>query len=417
MNRNIFLLWQGQLISQLGMQAYTIAMMFWLMENAKSSILMSTMMILSILPSSLLGPLAGVFADIYSKKKIIILTDFLRGLSVFALFILIFWEFNNNLIILAFGFVSIILGISRAFFQPTVDSLIPELVSQEKLSKTVAAFQSSAQFSNIIGQLLGGILYRLFGAPLLFLFDSISYIFSAISQAFIKTTDKEKRISKDIKSTFSEYKENLVIGLKYVKSNKGMFPSMLFASSVNLFLAPIMLFLPFHVTEQIQEKANWYGFLLAAMALGSILGYWVSASISLKSLGRTFKMFVGMLSIAIGIYLLSQSKISFHSLFSICIVGLGLGLFNLQSITLFQEGTPDELRGRVMSLLMAVSSALLPLGLLLSGFLGTLINNDTALIFMFSSVSILVITILSFLNLNIREFIGNEINRKSEICN
>ena len=408
LNKNVLLLWQGQLASQLGMQAYSIAMMFWLMENTGSSIVMSLALTLSILPNILFGPVAGVLADQFSRKKIIIITDIIRGSVVLGLALMMFSDYYSKpLIVVLFVIVSAINGVSRAFFQPAIDAFIPDLVSKKSLPRTVAFFQSSTQFSTIIGQALGGLLYRVFGAPVLLLLDSISYFLSAISESFIKHDFTAKRSESSLKDKYKQYKAGLVEGLNFVKGCDGMLQTMFFASSVNLFIAPFMLLLPFYVSEQLSVEVHWYGFLLAAMALGSIMGYWFSATLNVLGSRRTFVMFTSMFLLALSLMMLSQSSSPAFSLISIIFSGFSLGTFNLQATTLFQIESPSEMRGRVMSLLMTISSGLLPIGLLISGGLGALTNNDTQLIFGLSSICIAILTVFTCLNSQIRAYTFN----------
>ncbi|MFL6196642.1 MAG: hypothetical protein ACJ75H_20840, partial [Thermoanaerobaculia bacterium] len=66
LNRNYLLLWGGQAVSQLGNQAYALAIMLWLMEKTGSASLMGLVMMCASLPALLLSPIGGAFADRHS---------------------------------------------------------------------------------------------------------------------------------------------------------------------------------------------------------------------------------------------------------------------------------------------------------------------------------------------------------------
>ena len=103
-----------------------------------------------------------------------------------------------------------------------------------------------------------------------------------------------------------------------------------------------------------------------------------------------------------------------NALLYITLIGICLGLFNLQTMTLFQTSSPSKFRGRIMSLLMTISSGLLPLGLLTGGVLGTLTNNNTQLIFSISAGCIALLTIIFVLNSKVRQFLL--IDHQNEDC-
>ncbi|MDD5312849.1 MAG: MFS transporter, partial [Dehalococcoidia bacterium] len=78
-NRDFLLLWQGQLVSQVGQRAFGLAMIFYIKEATGSASLMGLMMMLSTLPGVLLGPMGGTFADNFSRKRIIVYGDLING--------------------------------------------------------------------------------------------------------------------------------------------------------------------------------------------------------------------------------------------------------------------------------------------------------------------------------------------------
>ena len=85
LNKNFVLLWQGQLVSLFGVQAYNIAMMFWIKHQTGSATLMGLVMMVSQIPGVVLGPVSGVFVDRYSRWKIIVGSDLIRGFVTISL--------------------------------------------------------------------------------------------------------------------------------------------------------------------------------------------------------------------------------------------------------------------------------------------------------------------------------------------
>lgn len=81
-NKNFFLLWQGQMVSVLGDVFYLMALNFWMLEITGSTALMGMLSAVTMLPKIILGPFAGVFVDRWDRKKLIVLTDLIRGVIV-----------------------------------------------------------------------------------------------------------------------------------------------------------------------------------------------------------------------------------------------------------------------------------------------------------------------------------------------
>jgi len=95
-NKNFVLLWQGQLVSLFGAHAYLIAMMFWIKHQTGSATLVGLVMMVSQIPGVVLGPISGVFVDRYSRWKIIVGSDLIRGLVTISLATLVFLRPDEN---------------------------------------------------------------------------------------------------------------------------------------------------------------------------------------------------------------------------------------------------------------------------------------------------------------------------------
>lgn len=412
MNRDFFLLWQGQLVSRLGDQAFLVAMMFWTKEATGSSSVMGALLMLSTLPAALLSPIGGTFADRHSRYAIIIGADVVRGLAVAALALLMFLAPGETGWILGALFtVAVAGGIVGSLFTPAIHAALPDLVPTRKLPAANSLNQLSNQGSMFLGQALGGVLYRLLGAPLLFLIDGISYLFSAVSEAFIRIPQELPEKSRGFKAAMLTYARETGSGLRWVWQRKGMRTFLITAAIVNFFFTPLIVLLPFYVTDTLNRGAEWYGFLLAAMGAGSLVGYTFVGSVALSGKTRAGVGVLALLGIGIAQGVLGFIETGWLALLVFVGVGLLTGMINILVLTLLQASTPGDMRGRVMGLVMAMTAAAIPVGMGLSGLAGDLTNQNLPVLFGVSGGAVLLVSLWATSRPSFREFLGQELTR------
>lgn len=408
-NRNFFLLWQGQLVSQLGSQAFAIAMMLWVKHQTGSASLVGLLMMLSMLPFVILGPIAGTFADHFSRRKIIIFCDLLSGAAVLIFAFMVFYMSDaSKLLIISLFFVSLILGIIRAFFNPAISASIPDLVPREKISAANSLHQSTNQISLFIGQALGGYLFVTFGAPLLFLIDGITYLFSALSETFITIPQNIPKKSENWRDKFKQFKNDTYAGFQYVWKNEGLRALFFTAAVINFFAIPIIVLLPFYVEDFLYLKADWYGYLLAAFGLGTLLGYGFAGSIKISGKARSKALISALILMASGFSILGILNNGLLALGLMIIIGSLNGFFNINVITILQTSIPSEIRGRAFGLLITLTSGLTPISMGLSGVIADILNQNIPLIYIFCGVVTLLLSITTAFNKNFRKFLQSQ---------
>lgn len=300
LNRNFVLLWQGQLVSQLGNQAFFLAMMYWTMETTGSASLMGMLMMLSLLPGVILGPLGGTLADRFPRLGIIIISDPLRGVAVLTLAGIMAWQADTQGVQIASLFaVALFSGIINATFQPAITASIPDLVPTAKVSAGNSLNQFSVQGSVFIGQAIGGLLYRSLGAPVLFLIDGVTYLLSAASESFIRMPPRPMPERVPFNKAFATYAEDTAEGMRYVWHRKGMRAFLLLTTGVNFLAMPVVVLLPFYVTEQLSRGSEWYGFLLAAVGAGSLFGYLAAGALPIGPRQRPTVVLAALVGVAV----------------------------------------------------------------------------------------------------------------------
>jgi DHA3 family macrolide efflux protein-like MFS transporter len=223
---NFFLLWQGQLVSSFGDIIYSIALGFWVFAKTGSTALMGTLMALSMLLRILISPFAGVWVDRSDRKQIIVWMDLIRDIIVTLVGIA---ALTSHIEIWMIFIVGILLGICAAFFNPAVGSVIPDIVPRTKLTQANSTFGMINSGTNILGNPIGGFLYQLLGAPIMFLFNGISYIFSAATEVFIKVPPIEK------KENQLRFFDDMKQGFRFMWSFAGLRNVIMIAAVLNFF--------------------------------------------------------------------------------------------------------------------------------------------------------------------------------------
>lgn len=408
-NRNFVLLWQGQLVSQLGNQAFFVAMMYWLMEATGSASLMGLLMMVSLLPSVLLGPFGGALADRHSRLRIIVTSDLIHGLLVVGLAALMFAAPDNTgAIVTALFWVALLGGLLNSAFQPAITASIPDLVPPDKVAAGNSLNQFSSQASVLVGQAAGGLLYRALGAPFLFLIDGISYFVSAFSEAFIKIPQERPQERLSLKDTLTAYRKDTVVGIRYVWQRPGMRSFLTLAAGVNFFAMPVIVLLPFYVDERLGKGAEWYGFLLAALGAGSLIGYLVAGATPVPPKRRPFVIVTALLAMAVALAVVGLTNTPAIALVLFVGVGMFTGLINIFVLTLFQITTPGDMRGRIMALVIALSGAATPLGMALGGLLGDATGKNIPLVYFTCATLIALVTVVASFRAAFRDFLAWE---------
>lgn len=410
LNQNFFLLWQGQFISRLGSQVVTIALVFWIKHATGSAAIMGLMQMASSLPAVILGPIGGTVADRYSRRTIIILSDILRGVAVLSLAGLMFVAPDATGAILAWLLaVAVLSSLLTTFFNPAISAAIPDLVPKSRITSANSLGQLSFQLSVFVGQGLGGTLFRLLGAPVLFLVDGLTYLFAAASESCVTIpqamSEKDRR---NWKGQFLEFKRDIAEGLRFVWNSIGLRELVFVSAFLTFFTVPVITLLPFYVEDFLQAKADWYGFLLAASGVGALIGYLFAGAVRLsgKARGRWMMTFIFLESAGYGLLGLIKDPVTAMAL--AFLGGATGGFITVNMMTILQITTPGEIRGRVFGLLGTLSSSLAPLAMGLAGVVADLVGQNIPLIYVSCGAIMVVLSLTVLLNRHVRAFLAYE---------
>ncbi len=407
MNRNFTLLWLGQTVSGLGSTSFTIAMIFWVKHATQSSALMGTLLMVSGLPGVVLGPLGGAFADYFSRRMIIIVTDVLNGLSMLMLGLLYFLRPEATDLILGWIFgVCFLGGILGSFFRPAIAAALPDLVPKEKLLQANLLSQMTTQVVRLLGQALGGVALSLFGALKIFVFNGASFLCSAFSECFIEIPQKPRTIARPgVAALMTTFAADIAEGFRYIWRREGMRNLFVATSAVNFLLAPIGLLLPFYVEDVLAIDTMWYGFMVAAITLGTMCGFYLLRLMPRGSALRRGSLLCLLPGVAVLFLCLSACTQVYGAIALLFAMGCLIGAYNLNNNVVLQTTTDSEIRGRVFGFLGTIVSGVTPLSMALTGYATQSANNNVLLIFSLGGGGLLVLALLITANKAYRSYL------------
>ena len=174
-NRNFRFLWYGQIVSQLGDWFNSVAMYALLFELTGSAKSVAMLMVMQILPIALVGPSAGVVADRYDRRRIMIAADVIRGVTVLGLL----FVRTPSMVWLAYAVTAVTVG-TTGFFEPARSLTVPLVVDRRELVAANAVSTSTWSAMVAIGASLGGIVSTAFGRDTAFVLNSLSFFASAV---------------------------------------------------------------------------------------------------------------------------------------------------------------------------------------------------------------------------------------------
>jgi MFS transporter, DHA3 family, macrolide efflux protein len=381
-NRNFFLLWQGQLISQLGNQAFIIAASFLTLSSTSSASHVALILTASALPLVIASPIGGAVADRHSRRTIVVMTDLIRGMVMTVIgLIILFRPVETTLHITTLVAGAAVNGVMAALFGPALHALVPEVVSRQQLPAANALSQISNQASVMIGQAASGVLYVAFGPALLLIANGMSFGYAALSTSLTPRDTVQPGPKRRISESLREYALSVREGLSYLRLQRGMTTLLVSFAAVNMAFMPVFVLLPFYVRDILQRGPEWYGFLLGASGGGALIGS-MSAPTTLRAFGRAdvlAALSVGGLGFAV--LVLAHTTHSGIALAAFGTVGVLSSTINVVIVSTFQGQAAPAMRGRVMALVMGLSSAAVPVGMIAGGFIGDAWRESLQLVF------------------------------------
>lgn len=385
---NMTLLSLGRIVSDLGTWTFRFALSLYILDITGSSAKFSLIFGITVLPTVLVNIFAGVLSDKFDRKKIIVLSDLISGIAV-AFLSFIFVEGEAN--ILLFSSYAFLICLLQSFFQVSMNASVPNLVSEKNIVGTNSLIQGIGAIVNVLGPLIGALLYSKYGLFTVMIIDAVSFILSGISEMFIKFKNTER--SNEQQGVIPIFKN----ALRFLNEFEGLKSALLMMSIFNFFLSPIVIMGVTYVSyEALGLSKEQAGLIQSSFFIGNIIGAILLNAFNMteKVLGKIIYI-VPLSSIPILIwYLVGINPVILESttitilLLSSSIASLGILIMmvNIPMFTVFQIKIPDEMRASIFGIVTTVTTAVAPLGIWICGVVLEFVDW----VYVFLAVSILI---------------------------
>ncbi len=369
-NRDFTLVAIGQLISLFGNAILRFALALYVLDATGSAAVFGTVTAIAVIPTILLSPFGGILSDRVNRRNIMVSLDFATAALALGLGLLLSEENAVALITVTLLLLSVI----QACYTPSVNSSVPLLQAEGNLVKANAVVSQVSMLANLIGPVLGGVLYGLFGAMPIILVSGVCFFLSAVLELFIHIPFQPL----DAKTSILQIvKDDLRESIRFMtREQPDILRITLMIAVYSLFVvSTITVGLPYMVRTVLGLSSQLYGAAEGLMAAAGIAGGIASGFLAgrLKT-SRLYWLLVlsGAALVPVGAaFLLGCGPMTCYIVITICIMAMQLliALFSIFMLSLAQSRTPSHLLGKMTAYIMTLTMCAQPVGQALYGVL------------------------------------------------
>lgn len=359
--RDFRLLFTGETISVLGDYFHFVALAWLTLQLTGSGLALGSVLMVAAIPRAVFMVVGGALSDRWSPRSLMLYSNVVRAVLVGIIAALVL---TGQIQLWHLYLMAAVFGVVDALFYPAINSIVPMLVDEDALAPANALLQGSQQLAGLIGPAIAGFVVALVQTGPAFVVDAVSFAVAATALLFVVGG---RRAPKPSGEEHPNLLGSIRAGFGYAWGDPPVRSLLLLTAAFNFAVTgPLLVGLPFLSEHQLGGNSATFGVLLSAFGAGSVLG-----AIGAGALPRVPRLGAIVLAIAAGLgaaMALIGVAPNVPSAFGLlAAMGLGAGFINVHIISWLQGRTAEEMRGRVMSIVMLGSVGLTPFSYALAG--------------------------------------------------
>jgi MFS family permease len=376
LNPSFAALWTGQLISLFGDRLHQVALAVLVLVTTGSALAAGAVFMVATLPNLLFGPFAGTLVDRWEHKEVMIVSDLLRAAVVLVIPIAVSIHVG-----LVYPLVFAVTTIS-IFFRPARVAIVPRMVDEDELLTANSALLVAETSADVIGYPMAAVFVAALGSalPLAFWVDAATYVGSALLLSAVIVPPRVKAAAREIGRSLTR---ELRDGWRFLRNEPTLFASTIQATVGQITLGATVALSVVYAERVLDgsfgfEFSAIYGFLETGIGIGNLVAGFVIGLVGVRfAKGRM--IIAGYVLEGLCVFLLaftSQLPAALGLMFGLGVANM---VFVIPSQTLFQERTPNELLGRVVSFRFALVSGAMTLAMGASGLFAEIVPVQAVL--------------------------------------
>lgn len=371
--KDIILFLSSQTISLFGSSLVQYAIMWYITLTTESGMMMTLYIICGFIPTFILSPFAGVWADRFNRKILIMAADASIAVAtlVLAIVFLLGYEATWLLFVMA-----AIRALGTGVQTPAVGAILPQIVPKEQLTKINGINGSIQAIIMFVSPIVSAGLLTWTTLEMIFFIDVITAAIAIFTLlVFFKIPVHAKAASKQTTSYFSDMKEGLV----YIKQTNFLRIFFLFFAFFFVLMAPAAFLTPLQVVRSFGDDVWRLTAIEIAFSIGMMLGGGIIASWG-GFKNRVYTMTFASLLMGICTFALGIAPIFSLYLLFMAIFGVAMPIFNTPTMVLIQEKIEEDYLGRIFGVFGMISTSMMPMGMLIFGPIADLIEIEILLV-------------------------------------
>jgi len=335
-------LWFATLLSNLGSLVQAVAA-GWTMTTLTDSEQMVALVTASIsLPIMLLSLLAGVLADNYDRRRIMMMAQILMLTVSVGLTVVAYLGLLTPWMLLAFTFL---IGCGGALHNPSWQASVGDIVPRDQVPAAVMANSMSFNLMRSVGPAFGGFIIVAAGAAAAFAFNAMSYLALILVLGFWKRANTEITLPRE------PFRQAVTAGVRYVGLSPNLLRIILRGCLFGLTAVSVLALLPLVTKDLLAGSASTYGILLGCFGIGAVIGALTNARTRAKFDTETIVR-AAFIAMAIGVLLLATGYSMLLSALALLLCGACWMTTNSLLNVSLQLSTPRWVVGRALSFYM-----------------------------------------------------------------